>query len=122
MEKEFATYEQASALRDLGFNETCLGCYIYEVETLAWKLNYAMYDNDIRWVIAAPLKSQIFKWFRNKYDVDFYITRSLPNVISKDIYHIVLNDIWVPNDSHRNYEDAENRLIDNLIELAKQKK
>jgi hypothetical protein len=43
----------------------------------------------------------------------------LPNVVNKDVYHVVLNDKWAPNDSYKNYEDAESRLIDNLIELVK---
>jgi hypothetical protein len=120
MNKEFVTYEQALALQELGFYEHCMGFYYYAVPELRWMLQISSDYHKIVSIIDAPLKQQVFKWFREKYNVDCYITRILPNVVNRDIYHIVLNDLWAPNDSYKNYEDAESRLIDNLIELAKQ--
>ena len=102
MDKEFVSYEQALALKELGFEYEKFYNYTSPMTNLA------------------PLKQQVFRWFREKYDVDCYITRMLPNVVNRDLYHVVLNDLWAPNDSYKNYEDAESRLIDNLIELAKQ--
>ena len=118
MEKEFVTYEQAAALRDLGFNETCLGCYIYEVETLTWKLNYTIYNNDIRWVIAAPLKQQVFGFFREKYDMHHLIV-----FIHEDkTFNVGIGeyDEFKGNYIFHTYEEAENACIDKLIELVKQ--
>jgi len=120
MNKEFVTYEQALALKELGFYEHCMGFYYYAVPELRWMLQISSDYHKIVSIIDAPLKQQVFRWFREKYNVDCYITRILPNVVNRDIYHIVLNDLWAPNDSYKNYEDAESRLIDNLIELAKQ--
>ncbi len=94
MTKDFITLEQEAAIRELGYDEPCV----------------AIFKN--------PLKSQVFRWFREKYNADFYITRMLPNV-NGDLYHIVLNNKWAPNDPYKNYEDAESRLVDNLIEVAK---
>ena len=119
MDKEFVTYDQALALKELGFYEHCMGFYYYAVPELRWMLQISSDYHKIVSIIDAPLKQQVFRWFRDKYDADFYITRILPNVVNRDIYHIVLNDRWAPNESHKNYEDAESRLIDNLIELVK---
>ena len=117
MVEEFVSYEQAKALREFGFNEMCFGFYSNTVPELM------MCKNGEPWMgngaFAAPLKQQVFRWFREKYGFDFYITRMLPNTTNRDVYHIVLNDLWAPNDSYKNYEDAESRLVDNLIELGK---
>ena len=110
MEKEFVSYEQAVALMELGFNWGTYEYYDSNTKTIC----------DIIKDVPAPLKQQVFRWFREKYNFDFYITRMLPNVTNRNVYHIVLNDLWAPNDSYKNYKGAESRLIDNLIELAKQ--
>jgi hypothetical protein len=115
MEREFCSYEQALALKELGFAGPCLGTYYYAGKVL----DISEYINHGKYTVLAPLKQQVFTWFREKYNVDCYITRMLPNVVNRDLYHVVLNDRWAPNDSYKNYEDAESRLIDNLIELAK---
>ncbi len=94
MIKDFVTLEQEAALRDLGFDEPCV----------------AIFKN--------PLKSQVFRWFREKYDLDFYITRMLPKSTTGK-YYAVVNDKWAPNDPYDSYEEAENRLIDSLIGMAK---
>jgi hypothetical protein len=119
MNKEFVTYEQALTLKELGFDEECFKWY-HNPDLLTDDEVFLIYNNDNELFAFAPLKQQVFRWFREKYNVDCYITRILPNVVNRDIYHIVLNDLWAPNDSYKNYEDAESRLIDNLIELAKQ--
>jgi hypothetical protein len=123
MEKEFVTYEQAVELKKLLYGEH------YGDDYLAWyssnkdfhyrNMSSPVYPNNQSFI--APLKQQVFRWFRDKYNVDFYITRMLPNVVNKDVYHVVFNDKWAPNDSYKKYKDAESRLIDNLIEFAKYK-
>lgn len=114
MEKEFVSYEQAVALKELGFNEKCLSCYLYEVKTFTWELNYVISNNDVQWVISAPLKQQVFRWFREKYS----------GVLVKD-YGLIPHFTIIQNmflDSHKIliYEEAEDDCIDKLIELAKQ--
>ena len=65
MEKEFIPYEQAVALKELGFDEKCLSCYLYEVETFSWELNYQISNNSIPWIISAPLYQQAFSFLLN---------------------------------------------------------
>jgi hypothetical protein len=119
MDKEFVTYEQALALAWTKFDETCFAGYDGFGDLFIGYNSIDGIEYNPSFYTKAPLKQQVFRWFREKYDVDCYITRMLPNVVNKDVYHVVLNDKWAPNDSYKNYEDAESRLIDNLIELVK---
>ena len=122
MNKEFVTFEQAVELKKLLYGEhygdDYLGWYSSNKDFHYRNMNSPVYPNNQSFI--APLKQQVFRWFREKYNVDCYITRMLPNVVNRQLYHSVLNDLWAPNDSYKNYEDAESRLIDNLIELVKQ--
>jgi hypothetical protein len=61
----------------------------------------------------APLKSQVFKFFREKYDAHIHPRRIMPNV------YIAEYGLWASK-SFDTYEEAENACIDKLIELAKQ--
>jgi hypothetical protein len=63
MNKEFVTYEQALALKELGFDEPCFGSYDpFGSKQLSCSGIYT-YGN----CIAAPLYQQAFRWFREKY-------------------------------------------------------
>ena len=57
MEKEFVTYEQALALKELGFDEPCFGYY---------DEGGNLYTEMVE-VLKAPLYQQAFRWFREKY-------------------------------------------------------
>ena len=64
--KEFVTYEQAVALKELGFNEHCLGWHNSK------KLLIDNYDNynskmHFEYCCSVPLYQQAFRWFREKY-------------------------------------------------------
>ena len=128
MDKEFVTYEVALALKELGFKDYyCFG----EWQNLKIGKNLSIYqeDNHIYDVpvlaaeIRAPLKQQIFRWFREKYG--WYA--NLSSWIHEEeigIYHeyeIYGNPNGVYGDGkYDTYEEAENACIDKLIEIAKQ--
>jgi len=134
MEKEFVTYEQALALKELGFNEECMAGYDKEDNTLyiAYLINAGVQFNS-HYYDKAPLKQQVFRWFREEYgyDVD-YIRMPKDEVfpITKDseikwtviIYRVYTNDFIDVGTYFNTYEQAENACIDNFIELAKQQK
>ncbi len=69
MEKEFVTYEQALALKELGFDEPCLMVYNYKKQViLNNKIPYKERTNQPNpYLCTAPLKQQVFRWFREKY-------------------------------------------------------
>ena len=124
MEKEFVSYEQAVALKELGFDEMCFGYYqLSELRDykkgleISWVIalntlnGYRIYDDETQ--TSAPLKQQVFRWFRKKYDAHMYPTLIMPNA------YMVQYGLWTSK-VFSTYEEAENACIDKLIELAKQ--
>ena len=79
MENEFVPYEQALALKELGFDEPCFGYYFNESKVLM-----VISEKDINYLTgtsgtsnttftSAPTYSQAFRWFREKYRLHQYI-------------------------------------------------
>jgi hypothetical protein len=131
MDKEFVTYEQALALKELGFDESCFGCYqlselrdykkgleISWIMTLNTLNGYRIYDDETQ--TSAPLKQQVFRWFREKYDISVYITRNIHFVDDNTKWKPVVGNIYYPQLTFDTYEEAENAAIDKLISIAKQ--
>jgi hypothetical protein len=82
MKNEFIPYEQALALKKLGFDESCLG--YYDIEGL--KVSYDRYLNSENKnslfphpsitnnpKISAPLYQQAFRWFREECGLRYFI-------------------------------------------------
>jgi hypothetical protein len=110
MEKEFVTYEQALALKELGFKEDCLASYYHAGK----RLGIGEYINHGNYTILAPLKQQVFRWFREKYaDVLVKDYGLIPHFTMISNMFLDSNKIWT-------YEEAENACIDKLISLCKQ--
>ena len=126
MEKEFVSYEQAVALKELGFNEICMGYFDVRLEHQIGNFNFTEIKGYHESVAAlSPLKQQVFRWFREKK-----LHNTFPSIIQTrnwaSLYRILE---WHPgNDStsistsdyYDTYEEAEDACIDKLIELTKQ--
>lgn len=129
MENEFVTYEQAIALKELGFNEKCIA-YFNESDILL-KKNVELQDLHPIHTLA-PLKQQVFRWFREKYNIQGYIYSSTVRGNKEGTKQFTgyvwnINGINMPfistdprDELHDTYEEAENACIDKLIEIAKQ--
>ena len=130
MEKEFIPYEQALALKELGFNEPCFGYYLDE------KLNifHSTSENDrinsktieifSSNVITSPTFSQAFRWFREKYDLivcnDYGNNEYFYWIISKDEKMFFNNEDEEGNvTTYKTYEEAELECLKKLIEMVK---
>lgn len=123
MNKEFVTYEQAVELKKLLYGEH------YGDDYLAWyssnkdfhyrNMNSPVYPNNQSFI--APLKQQVFAWFREKYNLSVYITDRLHCVGDRELWKCVVNDVYYGAMTFNTYEEAENATIDKLIELAKEK-
>ena len=128
MKKEFVTYEQAVALKELGFDEPCIGYYY----------NNKIYFNSPGVNVAGPsgeqplpLKQQVFRWFREKHGMCSWIDRMYTEnhivyyrwTIEKPITDPPnYNNTWITLKEYSTYEEAENACIDKLIEICKNKK
>jgi len=132
MQNEFITYEQALALKELGFDESCVyyvdkdnNSYIYNFETNP--------DEFIEWcgvnVIPAPLYQQAFRWFREKHKLypqiglhdreDEETWRFTISILG--YYELVYNQNVGKEPYHKTYEEAEQACLDKLIEIIKTK-
>lgn len=125
MDKEFVTYEIALALKELGFKEYCLASYYHAGK----RLDICEYINHGKYTILAPLKQQVFKFFREVYGFHFYSyqVKLYPDGdYPTKIWHGKINDEFVNTEnglekSHfYSYEEAENACIDKLISITKQ--
>jgi hypothetical protein len=73
MNKEFipyehTPYEQALALKELGFDEPCFGYYNIDPQLKNPAFNMVKPFEHI-WCLPAPLYQQAFRWFREKHGI-----------------------------------------------------
>jgi len=89
LEKQFATYEIALAVKELGFDELCLGVYVKGDSETDFNCSSFMprifsskvfinhtqeqtgYCNNDKYKVAAPTWSQVIDWFNKEYDIKF---------------------------------------------------
>jgi hypothetical protein len=128
---EFVPYEQALTLKELGFNERCLATYDINFDTsLVFNRKYANYSNDaMKYVFNAPLYSQAFRWFREKYDltwehqfddsnISLYVGEITYPDNNLDFFKIIEVEY---NGYNKAYKEAELECLKKLIEITKQK-
>ena len=117
MNKEFVSYEQALALKELGFNEPCLALYvplkdsIYELE-----IGQSNPNKKKNKLVSAPTFSQAFRWFREKYGLGHMISGIGCETFL--VYLINKNGI-ITIANAKTYEEAEQACLDKLIEIIK---
>lgn len=116
LEKEFIPYGQALALKELEFDEPCLGWYVSE----SYGLEYGkVVQSDLLGdAVIAPTFSQCFRWFIEKYNLHISICHSVNGKF----------DCWT-NDGNllengkycdfNTYEEAELACLQKLIEIVK---
>ena len=120
--KEFVKYEQALALKELGFDEPCLGYFDCERD-------FKFIFNKQKFLsceVVTPTYRTAFRWFRDKHEIDvFYWRNSLT-----DKYRVI--DIKISNKEinleekfedteYTTYEEAEFQCIQQLIKIVKAK-
>jgi hypothetical protein len=111
MIKEFIPYELALELKQLGFDEPCLGYYLASTLFIS---NDNVYNSTDIPVIKAPLYSQAFRWFRNKFNC--HHTINLNKKYVGIAYSSVVN---FSIDEFNTYEEAELACLKKLIETIR---
>jgi hypothetical protein len=121
MEKEFVPYEQSLELKELGFDEPCLGFYNKEDRpNLGYCTNSFQDDTTLEIKCTAPLYQQAFRWFREKYKLS-----GTPHYFTNGFYCYTINDMKNNKKSNRlftefeTYEEAELACLRKLIEIIK---
>lgn len=120
MKKEFLTYEQAKALKELGFDEKCL--WYYTTHGTLIEERWYKHPNKSSWTVNTPLKQQAFRFFREKFGLAGII--EAVNKTHYEFYILPLGqeEYVKPPNAFNTYEEAESACIDKLIELAKEVK
>ena len=132
MNKEFVTYNQSLALKELGFDEPCLAKHdlkhiLLRVEECKSQENAQELD-----YILAPLYQQAFRWFREKHNLCGEVYTVNMGAID---YTFQIRDLYSEDIKHDNfevytggyvgtfltYEEAESACLDKLIEIVKNK-
>jgi hypothetical protein len=128
MEKEFIPYKQALELAKLNFNEKCFGYYGIE-NKLHFEISGNLDSNLTRRnFLAAPTFSQVFRWFREKYNLfcEIQIDRTPEPEFCFDIFQyehfgnyekIEVKEWYL----YRTQEEVELECLKTLIEIVKQK-
>lgn len=76
MKNEFIPYEQALALKELGFDEPCLDQYKTDAELSGLRVGFRVKNQSlIKGSCSAPLYQQAFRWFRDKKLCDGSVCR-----------------------------------------------
>ena len=97
MEKEFIPYEQALALKELGFDEPCFGYFYTKDKFFETKIKNSELDEECS--ISVPTFSQAFRWFREKYNINYAMRPILGSKNGYDSFPILGwdYDIFITN-------------------------
>ena len=123
MKKQFVTYEIALKLKELGFDEECLGYYTINNKGLLYPYNMHKYIYRKDFLCVAPLWQQVIDWLREKYNL--YI--SIEANFSKKRWYFVVGNLWEYNsgsffDDFKTHYEAKEQAILKCIELCQNKK
>jgi hypothetical protein len=124
MNKEFVKYEEALALKDLGFDYTGLASYSDNDTFNIGGFYYKTTPCDDK-ICIAPLYQQAFKWFRELgFDSSIYRARTKTKIYCWSISNL-LSGLEYPlgmiGERADSYEEAELACLKKLIEITKKK-
>jgi hypothetical protein len=122
LNQEFIKYEQALKLKQLGFNKLCFGWYDgSDPKHVLSQTNMNSEWSEGSIHCAAPLKQQVFRWFR-EYKVfglvDCYDDRTFNIEILDSNGNRIMD---VEDNDFETFDEAEMFCIDKLIELVENK-
>lgn len=142
MIKEFIQYEQALAVKKLGFDENCFGYYKSQGKELVFiKIKNSIISN---WEdsfmefsqCSVPTYQQVFRWFREKNNLYHFLSPERNNSrISASIRKKIITDVskyefWCiieyvrakkssPYNTFETHEEAEFECLKKMIEYCK---
>lgn len=116
IEKEFIPYEQALALKKLGFNEECFAFYGQMGANPSYLTMVGFEQRYTRKTLKAPLYQQTFRWFREKHNLLSYVDRVYEKGFYVYGYFIDKNN---QEFGFKTYEEAELKRLKKLIKLVK---
>ena len=109
MEKEFVPYEQALALKELGFDEPCFGAWVNRELFIPERERPTIQSLSVS-QCTGPLYQQAFRWFREKYNLHCNI----------DPWgYCIFDDNGTEKTGFETYEQSQLECIEELIKIVK---
>ncbi len=125
--KDFVPYQEALELKQLGFDEPCLGWFASDrtlVKEVTEKTDFTL----------APTYSQAFRWFREKYGLEIILRPDAINAPEKKLREYVILSYdeswilepiaepqwWIRKGLFETYEEAELQCLKQLIKIVKE--
>jgi hypothetical protein len=128
MNKEFIPYEEALALKELGFDEPCFGYYTDNKFEFFADIRNCNTNSEFGFYPTAPTYSQAFRWFREKHNLignPIPLSLTFPGKVTHYGWAICSSinvlDLEDDNQKFKTYEEAEFACIKKLIETVKNK-
>lgn len=127
MEKEFIPYQQALALKNLGYDWPCLSWYNLEQNRV---MGSGEYDNEGQYYkhVGLPLYQQVFRWFRERHKLFMLMQVGQHNGEHQTFYFNVFKfgkNLYKSKFRSKTgvytYEEAELACLKKLIEIVKEK-
>ena len=112
--KDFVLYQEALALKELGFDEPCFGWFASDrtlVKEVTEKTDFTL----------APTYSQAFRWLREKHNINTVIS-GRDDLLNYDISltEMKKHGYFYYKDSFTTYEEAELACLQQLIKIVKE--
>ena len=135
MEKEFVPYKQALALKELGFDEPCAACYgsyTHKTSELFLNINNPVNIETLvrektgfnrpTFYVKSPTFSQVFRWFREKHNLESHGKKDWTDGILQGYESIIeCLDGYIDVGTFKTYEEAELECLKKLIEIVTNK-
>ena len=123
-ELEFVPYEEALALKELGFNKWVFAYYTNDKQ-YPFIMDVGDLKEKYKEETQAPLYQQAFRFFREKYKINSQIAFCEYAIESCNSWKFTFdnptgNQFW--NGEFNTYEEAELECLRKLIEIVKTKK
>lgn len=117
MEEQFVTFPIAEKLKELGFDEPCLGVFgLYSKELLISEASKGLCNADHE-LILAPLWQQVLQWLREKHNVYFHI--DYKPAFEKYAIHFQSPKIESPSFIRQSFDTYEEALKTGILEALK---
>jgi hypothetical protein len=119
IEREFIPYQQSIDMKELGFNEPCLG--LYHNDKTFYPTQCKSHEEYHGQVCSAPLYQQAFRFFREKYKLNAFIRGKVFDgyIYEIDGLGLLAYKFEVGGVSNTSYEQVELDALNKLIEITK---
>lgn len=129
MNRDFVPYKEALALKELGFDESCITWYfdtrvdikLYPESQPGSGLSLKGFKNSHKKIgitdCTAPLYQQAFRWFREKYSWNGWVDQGFTESFRYNICES--NGSIIGVEGFSTYEEAELACLRKLIEIVK---